>query len=299
MAQVGVLAHANKRIGGGLEELRAVLADAGHGDPLWREVSKSRKAPKQVLKLIDQGADLIVVWGGDGTVQRCLDAVVTAGAQRAVVMAVIPAGTANLLATNLRIPIDLRGAVDVALYGDRRRLDVGRVNGEHFAVMAGVGFDAMMIRDADGALKDRLGRVAYLWTGAKNLQVATANVRVEVDGELWFVGRAGCVLVGNVGTLIGGLRAFPDAHADSGHLEVGVVEAQTRVQWARVLARTALGKAEGSPLVHTTTGTKIGVRLDRKLPYQLDGGERERTAELKMRLKPAAVTLCVPRGGDV
>lgn len=299
MTLVGVVAHRNKSIGGGLEELRAALADAGHGDPLWREVSKSRKAPKAVRSLIAEGVDLLVVWGGDGTVQRCVDAVVRDGAARNVALGLIPAGTANLLATNLGLPTDIPGSVDVALHGERRRLDVGKANGEHFAVMAGIGFDAMMIRDTNGSLKDRLGRYAYLWTGAKNLRSASARVKVIVDGELWFVGRAGCVLVGNVGTLIAGITAFPDARADSGHLEVGVVEAQTRLQWARVLARTAVGDADSSPLVRTTTARKVRVRLDRSLPYELDGGDRERTSRLRIRVKPAAVTVCVPRGVDV
>jgi Diacylglycerol kinase catalytic domain len=72
------------------------------------------------------------VWGGDGTVQRCIDAV--AGSDTAV--AILPAGTANLLATNLQIPADLAEAVRIGLHGYHRRIDTGSVNGEHFAVMA-------------------------------------------------------------------------------------------------------------------------------------------------------------------
>lgn len=299
MTRVGVLAHAKKHTGGGLEALRAALAEHGVGDPEWREVRKSRKAPEQVKELIDAGVDLLVVWGGDGTVQRCLDTVVRAGAADRVTLAIVPAGTANLLATNLGLPTGVREAVDVALHGRRRAVDVGTVNGEHFAVMAGVGFDALLMRDTGGALKRRFGRLAYVWTGARNLRAASARVRVEVDGGLWFVGRAGCVLVGNVGTLIGGLEAFPDARIDSGHLEVGVVEATTATQWLRVLTRTALSRAERSPLVRTTTATALHVTLDRALPYELDGGDRDRTSELQITLHPAAVTLCVPPGAEV
>ena len=76
---------------------------------------------------------------------------------------ILPAGTANLLASNLGIPSDLPGALDAALHGGDRRLDVGRVNGERFAVMAGAGFDARMIAEADQGPKDRAGR-AYTWT---------------------------------------------------------------------------------------------------------------------------------------
>ena len=141
MQTVAVVAHAGKTFGGGLGELREVLARAGIADPLWYEVTKSRKAPKYARRALTQGAEVIFVWGGDGTVQRCIDAVAGTGAA----LAILPAGTANLLATNLQVPADMTEAVRVGLHGDRRRLDTGSVNGEHFAVMAGAGFDARMI----------------------------------------------------------------------------------------------------------------------------------------------------------
>ncbi|MGH3178703.1 MAG: diacylglycerol/lipid kinase family protein, partial [Streptosporangiaceae bacterium] len=138
---VAVVAHCRKSFGGGLPELRKVLAREGVTDPLWHEVKKSRHAPEYARRAAEQGVDVLFVWGGDGTVQRCIDAV--AGMDTAV--AILPAGTANLLATNLQIPDDLAQAVRIGLHGDRRRLDTGSVNGEHFTVMAGAGFDARMI----------------------------------------------------------------------------------------------------------------------------------------------------------
>src|SRR5258705_11813381 len=136
--EVAVIPHARKTLGGGLAELRRALDAAGVSDPFWCEVAKSSKAPAQVRRALDEGAELIIAWGGDGMVQRCVD--VLAGS--AVSLAIIPAGTANLFATNLGIPRDIEQAVAIGLYGDRRSLDVGRFNGERFAVMAGVGFDA-------------------------------------------------------------------------------------------------------------------------------------------------------------
>ena len=153
MTKVAVIAHAGKTFGGGLPELRRELERQGVAEPLWVEVPKSRFAPKQVKRALDDGAELLFVWGGDGMVQRCID--VLAGSE--VALAVVPAGTANLFATNLGIPQDIEQAVTIGLRGERRKLDVGRFNGEHFAVMAGAGFDASMIKQADGALKDRLG----------------------------------------------------------------------------------------------------------------------------------------------
>ena len=113
MTSVAVVAHQNKTLGGGLAELREVLADRGFPGPIWYEASKSSEVPRLARRAMTEGADLLFVWGGDGTVQRCVDAV--AGQQ--VSLAILPAGTANLLANNLQVPIDLRVAVDIGLHG--------------------------------------------------------------------------------------------------------------------------------------------------------------------------------------
>src|SRR5688572_11787115 len=175
---VAVIAHSRKTLDGGLDELRSAIAGYGVDEVIWHEVPKSKKAPKRVREALDAGAELVVVWGGDGMVQRCADALAGSGTP----VAIIPAGTANLLAHNLGIPQDLGEAVRIAFHGARRVIDLGRVNGEHFAVMAGVGFDADMIRDAGHGLKDRLGRVAYFWTGARHLARRRSPMRIDVDG---------------------------------------------------------------------------------------------------------------------
>jgi diacylglycerol kinase (ATP) len=291
MAKVAVVAHARKSFGGGLPELRKVLADEGVTDPLWYEVRKSKHAPDRARRALEQGADLIFVWGGDGTVQRCIDALAGTGA----VMAILPAGTANLLATNLGIPAgDVAAAVRAGLHGRHRTLDTGTVNGEHFAVMAGAGFDARMIADADRALKDRLGRVAYLYTGARNLSVRPVKATVDVDGERFFEGRVSCVLAGNVGKVIGGIQAFPGARPDDGVLELGVVTAKNPAEWARTLGRLALGQAKRSPFVEVTQARQAQIRFARKTPYELDGGARPPVRKLRIEVEPGSIIVCVP-----
>ncbi len=287
---VAVIAHTGKSLGGGLPELRDQLALAGATDPLWFEVPKSKMAPKQVRAALKSHADLIFVWGGDGMVQRCIDTL--AGTDVAV--AIIPAGTANLLASNLGIPTDIAAAVAIGLRGVRRRFDVGRINGEHFAVMAGAGLDALMIHDADGALKNRLGRAAYILTGAKNVPAPRVTTRVSIDGTKWFKGKASCVLVGNVGKLFGGVAAFPDAQPDDGLLEIGVVTAKSRWQWSKTMARTAAGKASASPFVETARGHKFDVRFSKPVRYELDGGDRQKTNRLKIRIRPDGIVICTP-----
>jgi diacylglycerol kinase family enzyme len=182
----------------------------------------------------------------------------------------------------------------VALHGGDRPLDVGRINGERFAVMAGAGFDARMIAEADRDLKDRFGRVAYAWTGLRATRGGRQEVTVAVDDEEWFKGKASCILIGNLGTITGGVKAFDDAQPDDGRLEVGVVTAAGPLQWGRVLGRAALGRSDKSPLVDMTAGTKIDVRMEEKTPYELDGGARAPVRRLKVRIEPSAITVRVP-----
>jgi diacylglycerol kinase (ATP) len=290
MSKVAVLAHARKSFGGGLPELREVLAREGITDPLWYEVNKSRRAPKRARLAAAEGADLIFVWGGDGMVQRCLDAV----AGTAVAVAILPAGTANLLATNLHVPDDLGEAVRVGLHGNRRELDTGSVNGEHFAVMAGAGFDARMIAGADRTMKDRLGRAAYLYTGARSLFAHRVMASVEADGRPFFEGRVSLVLAANVGTILGGVEAFTAAEPDDGLLELAVVTARNPVDWARTFGRVALRRAERSPFVEMTRGRSFRIRFDRKLRYEVDGGIRPAARDLRIDVCPRSVTVCVP-----
>ena len=288
--RVAVVAHSGKTIGGGLVELRRVLEDAGIADPLWYEVPKSRMAPKQVKRALEEGAELVFAWGGDGTVQRCLDVLAGTGTP----LAIVPAGTANLLATNLGIPKDIEGAVATGLHGARRTIDVGRMNGERFGVMAGAGLDAAMIRDADAGLKDRVGRIAYVWTGARNIQAKPFEAKIRVDGATWFDDRTSCILVGNVGNLFGGIEAFEDARPDDGMLELGVVTAEKPLEWARTIARTAVGTTAKSPFVQVTRARTIEVTLGKKVLYELDGGDREKVKSFEIEVEPGAMEICVP-----
>jgi len=294
MTSVAVIAHRGKSFGGGLGELRDVLAREGFDNPLWHEVDKSKQAPKKVKKALEDGADLLFVWGGDGMMQRCIDASAGTGAT----IGILPAGTANLLAKNLNLPTDdVAAAVRIGLHGARRQLDVGVMNGERFAVMGGTGLDALMIREMGSGLKDRVGKLGYIYAGAKHLGDQKVRVKVRVDGTTWFKGKATCVLFGNVGTVLGGLTLFTDARPDDGKLEIGVVTAASPLDWGRALGRTVMGDPEKSPFVQVASGRSFDVRLQKKLPYEMDGGDRKPTKRLRVSIEPRAITVCV--GGGV
>lgn len=288
--KVAVVAHAGKTVGGGLPELRRTLEEAGVSDPLWTEVPKSKRAPAAVEQALEDGAELLLAWGGDGMVRRCVNAL----KDTEVPLAIVPAGTSNLFATHLGIERDIGQAVQVALHGYRRRLDVGRFDGERFAVMAGAGFDAAMIKASDD-LKDRLGRAAYVVGGASKLDAPPFEAKIKIDGTRWYEGPASCILVGNVGELFGGIEVFADARPDDGVLDVGVLTSEGPVQLVRAAVRTAVGSAEKSPFVRVTQGRKVRVKLDRKVRYELDGGDRKKVKSFKVDVEPGAITVCVPR----
>ena len=290
MSELTVVAHAGKSIEGGLPQLRRTLAEHGVERPVWVEVDKSRKAPKQVRRLLADGSRHFLVWGGDGMAQRCIDALAGSGAT----MAIVPAGTANLLASNLGLPTDIEGAVQTGLHGPTRQIDVINMNGERFAVMAGAGFDAEMIRGADGSLKQHLGRAAYLWTGARSFRSKPFKAKISVDGSPWFNDAASCVLAGNVGALFGGVSVFDDAEPDDGLLDIAVITADGMVQWMRTAGRTIAGTADRSPFFRSTRGRRIKVKLDRKVRYEIDGGARTKEKSYAFEVEPGAIAIHVP-----
>lgn len=290
MTNVAVIAHAGKTIEGGLPQLRRSLEAHGVTDPPWVEVPKSRKAPKQIKRLLKGGAKHFFVWGGDGMAQRCIDTLAGTGAT----IAIIPAGTANLLASNLGIPKDIEAAVATGLHGRPRLIDVPRMNGECFAVMAGAGFDAHMISAADGLLKNKLGRAAYVVTGARSFRTPPFLAKITVDDAPWYTGPASCILAGNVGALFAGVEVFADARPDDGLLDLAVITADGVAQWARTVGRTVTGRPQKSPFFRTTKAHSVKVKLDRKVLYELDGGSRTKVKAYRLDIDPAAISVQVP-----
>jgi hypothetical protein len=126
-------------------------------------------------------------------------------------LGILPTGTGNLLVRNLGIPISVDDAIAVALTGRDRLLDCGRVGGSRFVVMAGIGLDAAMVRDAPARTKKALGWPAYVLSGARHVNDPAMRVRFRLDDGPWQSRRARMLVAGNVGELQGGLALFPDA----------------------------------------------------------------------------------------
>jgi YegS/Rv2252/BmrU family lipid kinase len=276
----------------GDDDLRAALIAAladqtGGGGAIDLEIvptTEDDPGAGQCRAAVESGASTVVACGGDGTVRACLEPL----ADRPVALGIVPLGTGNLLASNLDLGTGL-DAVDAAVNGPVRVLDLAEVNGEAFAVMAGSGFDAMMIRDADSTTKRRFGSVAYVISAARNLPTRLVRTTVSVDdAEVW-TGRTAMVLVGNCGTVTGGMQVFPDARPDDGVLDVAVLSARTVRQWASVLWRLVRGRQQRPDLVARFRGRTVVVRTDEARPYELDGEDRPPADVLRFAVRPGAL----------
>ena len=195
---------------------------------------------------------------------------------------------------------DIEQAVSIGLRGERRKLDVGRFNGERFAVMAGAGFDASMIQEADGGLKDRLGRLAYVGPGPGTCGRSLSTRRSRLTG---FPGMPVPPAASSSATSAACSAASRSSRMRAPTTDGSRSASSTRTasrDWVRTFARTAVGQAERSPLVQATSATKIKVKLDRKVLYEVDGGDRKKVKSFTIKVQPAAITICTPeeRSGD-
>ena len=287
MTNVAVVAHADKLAGRDRKRLKRALSDAGLDAP-WYDVGKAKQAGAATRKALKGGADTVIVCGGDGTVRAASEPLVGADAA----LAVLPAGTANLFATGYGLPTDPAAIVELVVTGRRRTIDSACCNEQTFNVMAGTGFDAAMIDGAD-AHKDRLGMLAYLRAGVHNARARdTFAAEVAVDGATFFEGPASCVLVGNIGTLKGGVEALPGASPTDGLLDVAVVTAAGLREWASVLVSAVRHKQAMSGHAHLGRGATITVALDGKRRYELDGGAKGKADHLDFGVRPLSLTLC-------
>lgn len=273
------------------ELVRGALAAAGLGHARWLDTTEQDPGAGRCREAVAAGADLVLACGGDGTVMECVTGIAGTG----VPLALLPAGTGNLLALNFGIPLTAPAAIEVALHGERRRIDVGTVGDQRFAVMAGMGFDAAMLRDAPARLKHLIGWPAYVLSGLVNLlRSPLADFVVHLDGQppLHRTGRG--VLVANVGRLQGGIAMLAGALGDDGLLEVAVLKPRTVLDWARLAGRVVTRRARDSAQLETWAAARVTVDSDRPLALELDGEVRPEARRLEVGILPGALTLCVP-----
>ncbi len=291
------------------EERKRTISDAlaKHGYGCQELITTKEKGAREFAKeALESGVDLLAVSGGDGTVVETMSALIGTG----VPLAIFPAGTGNLLSLNLGLPKTVPDAVHAALFGEKRAIDLAKITldrhkkpddeAQYFAILAGAGFDAGIIKDADREAKNKMGMGAYLIAAVKNLKRRPMKARITLDNEpLSLVRRAKSVMVANMGKLQGGVEMVPDARPDDGYLDIVILRAETLGQWVRLFWSTVTRRLKDDPAIEYHRAKKVSVVLSKPQPMQFDGEEEEPHTRFTVEIVPDAVIVMVPKNAPV
>ena len=273
------------------ERVKTFMDANGWAEPLWLETTEDDPGIGMVERALQEECAVVFVCGGDGTVM----AAVTALAGRDVPLAILPAGTGNLLARNLELPLnDEEAALRIGVSGRTIRIDVGVCEDRKFAVMAGIGFDAAIMRDAPEGLKKAVGWPAYVVSAGKHLRGRGIRVAITIDGGEPMQRRVRSVVVGNVGKLQGGILLLPDAEPDDGQLDVVVIAPRHVLDWARVGSRVIRRADVPDRKMERFRTRHVVIEASRSQPRQLDGDVIEDSRTMDITIEEKALQVRVP-----
>ncbi|MFL6023010.1 MAG: diacylglycerol kinase family protein [Marmoricola sp.] len=270
--------------------------ESGWTGVTWWETTAEDTGYSMAHEAAVSGADLVIAIGGDGTIRAVCEELAGTG----IPVGIVPAGTGNLLARNLSIPLYLRAAVDVGLNGQDRAIDMVRVSGDEmedatFLVMAGMGFDAAIMEGVNEDFKKKVGWLAYVWSALKALMFPAIRVEVSVDGGDFTKHRARTVVIGNVGHLQAGMPLIPDAAIDDGQLDVVLLYPRRFLSWLPLAARVMTRNPRTDDTITRMRGREVVVRTPAAAPRQLDGDLIEPGKELRAECDHGRLLVRVPR----
>ncbi|VXC31646.1 Diacylglycerol kinase [Microbacterium sp. 8M] len=287
------------------EEVRAAVGEhLPDAEVRFFDTTEDDPGRGMAQQALDAGCELVFAAGGDGTVRAVAE--VLAGTSAA--LGILPHGTGNLLARNLGVPLDgTASAVAHALSAEPRRIDVGTIEvtdgddpGEHvFVVMAGLGLDARMLEETDDELKAKAGWLAYVKAlGAAAAGTELVPVELSLDGEPADHARIHTLMIGNCGTIQGGITLLPDAAPDDGQLDLLLISADgvadwfetvRTVVWDNGLRRLFGGETTSTDVVRHASARTVAVELGAAQPFQIDGEERGRVRSFTAGVREGAL----------
>ena len=266
----------------------------GWSNTLWLETSAEDPGRAMTRQAVTEQVDLVIGAGGDGTIRYVADGLAHSG----IPMGLVPAGTGNLLARNLDLPLEEVEAIEVALGGQVRLMDLVRIAvddrpPEHFAVMAGIGIDAMMMDETNEDLKDKVGSAAYFVAAGKALGRLPVRMTVQLDNNRPVRRHAMLCVIGNVGTLRGNLTLIPGASPDDGLLDLYIASPRRFRHWAKVALRLITRRPKKDDQVDQHMGKRVRIKIHGKDNYQLDGDVVGESTTLDAEIQPGALAICV------
>ncbi|MFC3300489.1 diacylglycerol kinase family lipid kinase [Arthrobacter agilis] len=279
--------------------VRRISTEDGWDEPLIIETTQDDPGHGQAREALDAGVDLVIAAGGDGTVRCVAEELSGSG----TMMALVPLGTGNLLARNLDIAVDdPDAAVEAAFRGTERTIDVVHLIVDHaqdahvFLVMAGIGYDAAIMSDTREDLKDKVGWLAYVDAGIRNLPGKPARTTISIDGGQPFERRLRSVMGGNCGKIMGGLEIFPGARIDDGLMDLMTIAPKGKLGWLAVVGKLfARGKGKDPSLEYFQCRT-AEVTLREPLDVQLDGDPLGKATHMSFEVRPDSLRLRMPLG---
>jgi diacylglycerol kinase family enzyme len=281
-------------------DFRALVGAAaeveGYQPPVFLSTSALDPGHAMAREAIASKTSLVLVAGGDGTVRAVCSELAGSG----IPLGIVAAGTGNLLARNLDLPLEQPEAIQVAFTGQNRTIDMlvgfgDNLPRQRFAVMAGVGLDAAATQVGD-RLKRRVGWMAYVVSGALHFSLPAVEVEVAMDGAPAERFRARSVMIGNVGTLTGGVQLIPHALPDDGLLNVVVVAPTNLLDWSRMGVALLTRRHRGYDRLTFRSGASVRITVldDEPVPRQLDGDVVTRGRRLAATVVPGVLTVRVP-----
>jgi diacylglycerol kinase (ATP) len=289
------------------EDLEAALPESAARAALsWHETTEEDPGQGAAAEALDAGAVVVVAVGGDGTVRAVAERLAE-GADAE--LAIVPLGTGNLLARNLGIPVNMKGAMKRAFESESQPVDLGWVESQidgspvrqAFSVMAGFGIDAHMIVETDEDLKSRVGWLAYVESLGRALNSSEiVDFDLAVDGGAAATMSGHTFIVGNCGTLQAGITLLPDADPADGELDYLLLSAEGLGGWLDTLRsyawdnglRRVLGGKDRAEDADTTTharARKLTVSLSQPRVLELDGDDLGETDAFTVEIQPGAV----------
>lgn len=271
------------------------LTRRGWRDTLWLETTRTDSGREMTERAVRERVDLVLGAGGDGTVR-----VICAGlANTGIPFGLIPAGTGNLLARNVGIPLDEDEALDVALDGDDRPIDLVRLivddtTVDHFSVMAGIGIDAVIMAGTNPDLKKAVGSAAYFVSAARNAGHPARHATIQVDDQPPLRRRAHVMVIGNVGFLQANIPLIPDAEPDDGLLDVLIASPRGVSDWVKLTARVLTRQRRTDDQLDRLTGRRVTITVEERDRYQLDGDTEGECKRLTAEVLPGALLLRSP-----